>query len=183
MANGLTNHSVDASATRKSVCTIEIRHLVERDLARGGGGGDRCVCQRASPAQGEDSRGKADFSHWDRNKIPGTAGQAQEPNGVVDGARFGGDLHGVDTAESRRIYGARQVRRALKIMHGEHDTRRYGIFPNGLAGKLAQGFHFEVAPLATGFASLNQPVEFAVNTAGKLTSTLAAAAGGYKCGA
>jgi hypothetical protein len=36
--------------------------------------------------------------------------------------------------------------------------------------------------LATGFASLNQPVEFAVNAAGKFASALATAASSEKCG-
>jgi len=63
------------------------------------------------------------------------------------------------------------------------DARRHGVFANGLAGKLSQGFHFEVAPLAAGFAGLDQPVEFAVNgPPAKFASTFAAAAGGEKCG-
>src|SRR5467141_203836 len=67
-------------------------------------------------------------------------------------------------------------------MYGKHDTGRHGIFSNGLAGKFAQGFQFEIAPLATGFARLNQPVEFAVDASGEFASTLAAAASGEKCG-
>ena len=82
---------------------------------------------------------------------------------------------------SRRVHASRQIGRALEVVNGKQDARRHGVLPNGLAGKLAQGFHFEVAPLATGFASLNQPVEFAVNVPGKFASALAATAGGKKC--
>jgi hypothetical protein len=67
-------------------------------------------------------------------------------------------------------------------VYGEQDARRHGIFPDGLAGKLAQGFDFEIAPLATGLAGLNEPVEFAVNPPRKFASAFAATAGGEKCG-
>ena len=61
------------------------------------------------------------------------------------------------------------------------EDRRHGIFPHGLTRKLAQSFHFKITPLATSFACLDQPVEFAVNAAGKLAPAFAAAAGGEKC--
>jgi hypothetical protein len=67
-------------------------------------------------------------------------------------------------------------------MEGKHDTRRHGVSLNGLSGKFEQSLAFEIAPLATGFASLYQPIKFAVHTSGKLSSPLAPATGGKKCG-
>jgi hypothetical protein len=109
--------------------------------------------------------------------------QTQEPHTVADAPRFGCDFYGIDSAVSRRVHGSRQIRRALEVVHGKHDARRHGVFPNGLAGKLAQGFYFEIAPLATGFASLNEPVEFAVNAPVKFASAFATATGGEECSA
>jgi len=100
----------------------------------------------------------------------------------VDTPRLGRDLHGIDPTVGWRVHASRENRRALKVVHGKQDTRRHGIFANRLAGKLAQGFHFEIAPLAAGFAGMNQPVEFAVNSPEKFASAFAAAAGGEKCG-
>src|SRR5712691_4143262 len=100
----------------------------------------------------------------------------------MDSSRFGGDFDGIDPAAGRRVHASREIRGALKVVNGKQDTRRHGILPNGLAGKFAQGFHFEIAPLAAGFAGLNQPVELAVDAPGKLASAFAAAAGGKKCG-
>src|SRR5258708_141714 len=145
--------------------------IVQRNLAGGGPGGARAVSQSTSLAQGEDSRGQAGFSHRNGNKTFRTARQTQEPEAVVDGPRFGRDLHGIDSAVRRRVHASRQIRRALKIVDGEQDTRRHGIFPNRLAGKLAQGFYFEIPPLAAGFAGLNQPTELAVNAPCNLASS------------
>src|SRR5712664_4456096 len=78
-------------------------HLVQRDLAGGSLISDRRVSQRASLAQGEDSRGKAGFSHRNGNKTFRTARQAQEPEADVDGPRLGRDLHGIDSAVRRRV--------------------------------------------------------------------------------
>ncbi len=100
----------------------------------------------------------------------------------MDAPSLGRDLHGIDSAVGRRVDGSRQIRGALEVVHRKQDTRWHGIFPNGLAGKLAQGFDFEIAPLATGFAGLNQPAEFTVNAPGEFASAFAAAAGGEKCG-
>ena len=82
----------------------------------------------------------------------------------------------------RRTHAARQIRRALKVVHGKHDAPRHGIFPHGLAGKFAQRFYFKITPLASGFAGVSQPVEFTVNTTGELASALTAAAGSEKGG-
>ena len=100
----------------------------------------------------------------------------------MDGPRLDRDLYGIDPAVGWRVHASRQIRSALKVVYGKQDARRHGIFANGLAGKLAQGFHFEIAPLAAGFAGPNQPVEFAVNGPGKFASAFAAAAGGEKSG-
>jgi hypothetical protein len=100
----------------------------------------------------------------------------------VDAPRFGRDLYGIDPAVGWRVYASRKIRSALKVVYGKQDTPRHGIFANGLAGKLAQRFHFKIAPLAAGFASPNQPVEFAVNGPAKFASAFAAAAGGEKSG-
>src|SRR5260370_33415610 len=75
-----------------------------------------------------------------------------------------------------------QIRRALKVGYGKQDARRHGVFPDGLPGKLAYGFHFEVAPLTSGCASLNQPVDFTLQAAGKLAPAFTAAAGCGRCG-
>src|SRR6266404_7722569 len=182
MSDGLANHSVDASATRESVSAVEMLHVVQRNLAGSGCRGYRSVSQRASLAQREDSRRQAGFSHRNGDKIFGASRQAQKPNAVLNAPRFRRNLHSIDAAASRRVHGSRQIRRAIKVMYGKHDAGRHGIFSNGLAGKFAQGFQFEIAPMATGFASLNQPVEFAVDASGEFASTLAAAAGGKKCG-
>src|SRR2546426_4158408 len=180
MTNRFTDDAIDPRTASESVSAVEMLHVLKRNLAGGGGRGDRRVGQCASLAQGEDSRRQADFSHRNADKIFGIPRQAQEADAVLDAPRLGGNLYGIDLAVTCGVHGPRQIRRALKVVYGEQDTRRDGIFPNGLAGKLAQGFHFEVAPLATGFASLNQPVEFAVNVPGKFASALAATAGGKK---
>src|SRR5216684_1893724 len=182
MSDGLANHSVDASATSESVSAVEMLHIVQRNLAGSSCRSYRSVSQRTSLAQCEDSRRQAGFSHRNGDKIFRASRQAQKPNAVVDAPRLRRNLHSIDAAVSRRVHGARQIRRAIKVMYGKHDARRHGIFANGLAGKFAQGFQFEIAPLATGFASLNQPVEFAVDASGEFASTFAAAAGGEKCG-
>src|SRR5712664_4147069 len=124
MADGLTNHSVDASSTRESVSAVEMFHLVERNLAGGGRRSNGRVSQGASLAQGEDSRGQAGFSHRDGDKIPGTSRQAQKPDAVADAPRLGRDLNGIDSAVGRRIHGSRQIRRALKVVDGKQDPRR-----------------------------------------------------------
>ncbi len=157
-------------------------HIVQRNLAGSSCRGDRSVSQRTSLAQCQDSRGQAGFSHRNGDKIFGASRQAQKPNAVLNAPRFRRNLHSIDAAVSRRVHGSRQIRRAIKVMYGKHDAGRHGIFSNGLAGKFAQGFQFEIAPMATGFASLNQPVEFAVDASGEFASTLAAAASGEKCG-
>jgi len=59
----------------------------------------------------------------------------------------------------------------------ESMTARHGVFPNGLAGSLAR-FLLRIAPLGNRFASLNEPVEFAVNAPGKFASAFATATGG-----
>src|SRR6266851_9871258 len=182
MSDGLANHSVDASATRESVSAVKMLHIVQRNLAGSSCRGYRSVSQRTSLPQCEDSRWQAGFSHRNGDKIFGASGQTQKPNAVLNAPRFRRNLHSIDAAVSRRVHGSRQIRRAIKVVDGKHDAGRHGIFPNGLAGKFAQGFQFEIAPLATGFASLNQPVEFAVDAAGEFASTLAAAASGEKCG-
>src|SRR5713101_3541927 len=182
MSDGLANHSVDASATRESVSAVKMLYIVQRNLAGSSCRGYRSVSQRTSLAQCEDSRRQAGFSHRNGDKIFGASREAQKPNAVLNAPRFRRNLHSIDATVGRRAHGARQIRRAIKVMYGKHDAGRHGIFPNGLAGKFAQGFQFEIAPLATGFASLNQPVEFAVDASGEFASTLAAAAGGDKCG-
>src|SRR5258708_17487493 len=163
MSDGLANHSVDASATRESVSAVEMLNIVERTLAGSSCRGDRSVSQRTSLAQCEDSRRQASFSHRNGDKIFGASREAQKPNAVLNAPGFRRNLHSIDAAVSRRVHGARQIRRAIKVMYGKHDARRHGIFPNGLARKFAQGFQFEIAPLATRFASLNKPIDFAVH--------------------
>src|SRR5258708_32560586 len=74
-----------------------------------------------------------------------------------------------------RVHASRQIRGALEVVYGKQDTRRHGIFPNGPAGKFAQGFNLEIAPLAASFAGLNQPVVFAVNAPGKIAPAFPAA--------
>src|SRR6266566_8648404 len=177
MANRFTDDPIDPGAARENVGAVEMLHLVQGNLASGGGLSDRRVSQRTSLAQREDSRGQSDISHGNSDETSRITRQTQEPDTVVDGPRFGRDLYSIDTTVGRRIHCSRQIRGALKIVDGKQNTRRHGIFPNGLAGKFAQSFQFKIAPLATGFAGLNQPVEFAVNATGKLASTLAAAAG------
>ena len=181
MSDGIANHSVDLRATRESVRPIQMLHLVQGNLARGGSGGDGRVSQRTSLAQGEDARGQADLSHGDGDKAFRITRQAQQPDAVLDGSCFGRDFDGVDAAMCRGVDTSREVRRVLKVVNGEQDARRHGIFPHGLTRKLAQSFHFKITPLATSFACLDQPVEFAVNAAGKLAPAFAAAAGGEKC--
>src|SRR6266699_5938262 len=182
MANRFTDDPIDPGAARENVGAVEMLHLVERNLAGGGGLSDRRVSQRTSLAQREDSRRQAGISHGNGDEIFGVSGQPQEPDTVVDGPRFGRDLYSIDTAVGRRVHASRQIRRALKIVDGKQNTRRHGIFPNGLAGKFAQSFQFKIAPLATGLPGLNEPVEFAVNAAGKLASAFAAAAGREESG-
>ena len=182
MTDRIANHPVDPRAARERVCAVEMLHLGERNLAGCGRLGNRSVSQLTSLAQGEDSRRQAGFAHRNGHKSLRISRQTKEPETVVDAPRFGRDLHGIDSAMRRRVHAARQIRSALKVVHGKQDARRHGIFANGLAGKLAQGFHFDIAPLATGFAGLNQPVEFAVDGPGKLASAFAAAAGREKCG-
>src|SRR5207302_7279029 len=182
MADRIANHSVDPRAARESVRAVKILHVMQRNLARSGSTGDRRVRQGTSLAQSENARGQASLSHRNGNETFGITSQAEEPDAVADGPRLSGDLHGVDSAMRRRTHASRQIRRALKVVHGKHDARRHGIFPHGLAGKLAQGFHFQIAPLASSFAGLNQPIEFTVNAPGKPASAFAAAAGGEKGG-
>src|SRR5229473_3865598 len=182
MSDGLANHSVDASATSEGVRAVEMLHIVQRNLTGSSCRGYRSVSQRTSFAQREDSRRQAGFSHRSGDKIFGASREAQKPNAVLNAPGFRRNLHSIDATVGRRVHGARQIRRAIKVMYGKHDAGRHGIFPNGLARKFAQEFQYEIAPLATGFASLNQPVEFAVDTSGEFASTLAAAAGGDKCG-
>src|SRR5260370_1072346 len=182
MANRFTDDTIDQCAARESVSAVEMLHIVQRNLAGSGCRGYRSVSQRTSFAQREDARGEAGFSHRNGDKIFGVSRQAQKPNAVLNAPRFRRNLDSIDAAVSRRVHGARQFRRALKVMHGKHNARRHGIFPNGLAGKFAQGLDLEIAPLATGLASLNQPEKFAVDASGKLASTLAASAGGEKYG-
>jgi hypothetical protein len=182
MTDRFADHPINPCAAGENVGAVEMLHFVQGNLAGGGCCGDRRISQGASFAQGEDSGWQTQFAHWGGDKIIRIPGQAQEAGAIVDAARSGGDLYGIDAAVAWRVHTSRQVRRALKVMYGKQDTRRHGIFPNGLAGELAQGFHFEIAPLAAGFAGLNQPVEFAVNAAGKLATAFAAAASGDECG-
>ena len=99
------------------------------------------------------------------------------------------EIGAVNTVVVRRdgsLYGSNTdylgLLRALEVVNGKHNPQRHGIFPNRLAGKFAQGLDFEIAPLAAGLASLNEPVEFAVDAAGKFAAALAASASGEKCG-
>src|SRR5207302_1605391 len=160
VADGIANHTIDPRAARESVSAVEMNHVVERNLAGGGGRSNGRVSQGAAFAQGEDSRGQAGLSHRNGDKALRTARQAHEADAVVDAPRFGRDLYGIDPAVGWRVYASRQIRSAHKVVYGKQDTPRHGIFANGLAGKLAQRFHFEIAPLAAGFAGPNQPVEF-----------------------
>src|SRR5216684_279612 len=182
MADGIANDAVDARAARESVGAVEMLQVVQGNLAVGGGDGDRSVGQGTSLAQGEYAGGEACFTHGNGDEIPGDARQPQKPDAVADAARFGRDLYGIDAAAGWRIYSSRQIRRALKVVDRKQDTRRHGIFADGLAGKFAQGFDFEIAPPAAGFAGLRKPVEFAVHAPRKLASAFTAAACGEKCG-
>src|SRR5260370_20394510 len=106
----------------------------------------------------------------------------QKLDAVGDRSRRGGDLHRIDTAVRRRADASRQSRCAFKVVHGEQNPRWHRKFSNGLVGKLAQSFHFPVTPLAAGFTGLRKPIELLLGVSGKLSSTLAAAACGEKCG-
>src|SRR6266700_1254676 len=182
MSHGIADDPVDPRTARESVRAVEILHVMKRNLAGGGSCGDGGVSQRASFAQSEDSSRKADFAHRSSDKIFRAACQAQEPDAVADGTRFGGNLHGIDASVSWRADGSWQILRAIKVVKRKHDARRHRIFPNGLAGKLAQGFHCHIAPLATCFASLNQPMEFVVNATIEFSTSFAAAARDEKRG-
>ncbi len=182
MADGFADDSVDPRASRQLVRAVKMLHVVEGDLAGGSGRGNgRVVGERASFAQCKDSRGQTEFTHGGGDKVLGIPRQAQEADAVVDAACFSSDLHSSNACVCRRIHLSRQIWGALKVMEGKHDTRRHGVSPNGLSREFLQGLHFQIAPLATGFASLGQPVEFAVHTAGKLASAFAPATGGEKC--
>src|SRR6267143_7005528 len=50
MADGIANHSVDPRAARESMRAIKVLHLVQGNLAGGGGLGDGSVSQRTSLA-------------------------------------------------------------------------------------------------------------------------------------
>src|SRR5204862_6916419 len=117
------------------------------------------------------------LSHGTGDKTLRTSRQAHESDAVVDGPRLDRYLYGIDPAVGWRVHASRQIRSALKVVYGKQDARRHGIFANGLAGKRAQGFHFEQEPLAAGDAGRNQPVEFAVNRPGQFSPAVAAAAG------
>ena len=82
----------------------------------------------------------------------------------------------------RGIQASRQFRRAVEVVNGEQDARRQRKFAHGLAGESAKRLYFKITPLAPSFASLRQPIEFPVNSAGELTSAFAATAGGNKRG-
>src|SRR5260370_24778471 len=155
-------------------------HVIQRNLARGRGRGDGGVSQRASFTQSENSSGKADFAHGRGDKIFRVARQAQQPKAVVDGARFRGDLHGVDAPVGWRVYSSGQIRRAIEIVERKHDAPRHWIFAQGLAGGLAQGFYFHIPPLSARFAGLNQPMELVVDTTREFPDSFAASTRGGK---
>src|SRR5882762_2560406 len=182
MSNRFADDAVNARAAGESVRAVEMLHLVQGNLTGGGGGGDRSVGQRASLAQGEDTRWQAGFTHGNCDEIPGVSREAQKTHAFVDASRFGRDFDGIDRAVGGQVYAARQIRGALEVVDGEQDARGHRIFANGLAGKFAQGFDFEIAPVAAGFAGLSKPVEFTIHAPGKLATAFAAAASGEKCG-
>src|SRR3989442_603881 len=119
MADGIANHSVNPRAAGKKVRAVEKFYFIERNPARGCRGGDRGVSQRTSLPQCEDSRWQAGFSHGNSDKIFGASSEAQKPNAVLDAPSFRRNLHSIDAAVSRRVHGSRQVRRAIKVVHGK----------------------------------------------------------------
>ncbi len=117
MADGIANHSVDASAAREDVRAIEMLHVGERNLPGGGRIGDGCVRQSASFPQREDAGRQAGLTHRNGDKILRLPCQSQETDAVVNAASFGGDLHGVGAAMGRRVHAPRQIRRALEVVN------------------------------------------------------------------
>jgi len=82
MADGIANHSVHSRAARESVRAIKMFHFVQGNLAGGGRRGDRRVSQRASLAQGEDSRGRPASPMGTATKFLRVMRQTQEPHAV-----------------------------------------------------------------------------------------------------
>src|SRR5690349_20963667 len=95
-------------------------------------------------------------------------------------------FHGIHQTVPRDDDVTRKVGRVLEIVDGKHDSRRHGIGAEESFRQFAEGFHLDIAPLATGFAGPAEPVKLAGDVASELPPTLLAAASSKKrdiCGA
>src|SRR5215472_12761492 len=182
MTYRIANYPVDLGFSVEQVRPVETKRFLEGNLARGGGFGNRRIGKLATLTKRKEARRQPDVAHGNGHKISGSPGNLQEAQAVGNRFRLRCDFDGVHLAMPRDENVAGKGRRALEVVDRKHDAWRHGIGAQKTFRQLAEGFHLDIAPLATSFAGLAEPIELACNVASVLSAALFAAAGGEKCG-
>src|SRR5580704_4664284 len=170
MADGIADYAVDASAAIELMRAVEMFEVVEADLAGSRRGADRGVFKGAAMLEREDASREADFAHRHGDAVFGSFGPLQKADAVGDGSRKCGDLDRVYLTADGHPKGATYVGGSLEVVDREHNAAGHGVTSGRFVGKLAERFDFNVAPLAAGFASLDEPIELGLDIAWEETT-------------
>ncbi len=177
VGDGIADDAVDGGARSELVRTIERDEFRERDLAGSGGGGNGGISEGTAGTQSEDACGQADFAHGNSDDIA-RASESEESKTIGKRAGHGGDFEGLEFTMARDVEEFGKRRSGAEIVNGKHHFARDGARGDGTGRKFANGFDFEIAPVAAGIGGFDEPEELGSGITGKFAATDAATAGG-----
>src|SRR5580704_8659024 len=167
MSDGIANHPKNSRAPVQFMGSIEILQFVKRHLTRSGRRGNRRVRQRAAFSQRKNTAGETHLTHGNRDAVLGMPSPLKQAHAVCNGSGLRGDLDCVHLTMQREMDRPSQFRSSLEVVYREHDTGWDGVLPGRLAGQLPESLHLDVAPLASSFAGLDQPIQLSVDVPGE----------------
>src|SRR5690242_2493718 len=183
MSNRISDDAINRGIPRQAVSPVQVLEISQSNLARRRGTFDRRVCEFAPFPQRQNARRQSHFSHGHRHEPPRSARYLQYANTIRNRVRLHGNLQSVHLAVWRDLEPSWQSRSLFEIMNGEHYARRKRIFPRESLRQVPERLHFQIAPLASRFARLDQPVQFGLRAAREPASSGNAPTGRQKCGA